>query len=246
MQTYDDIPGVEVWPIVLPDVLVTIAKGDAPDPSPAVAVEWASLCDHNPRLYDGPILSVKSVDLEHAHVHVARDRYSRLAVFPRVRTGARLLAVTGLLLAKDGGGREYVLLGKRGRQVSRYPLSWEFGPSGGLAVPAPTIDRFGLEFVAAHLRDEIAEEIGVEELPGTPVPVAYARDHAVMSDDIVLRCDLGSFEDRPMAAASNWEYDETRWIPVDSLGAFMDAEPVGVLPTSRALARLLGWTRSET
>ncbi|MFZ4576487.1 MAG: hypothetical protein ACOYN0_19040, partial [Phycisphaerales bacterium] len=222
MQTYDDIAGVEVWPIGLPDVLVTIARDEPPPASPAVLAEWDALCRVNPRLYDGPILSVKTVDIEHAHVHVSRDRYSRLAVFPRVRTGARLLAVTGLLLAKDGGGRQYVLLGKRGDQVSRYPGCWEFGPSGGMAVPAPTTDRFGMEFIGGHLRDEISEELGLDRLSCELTPIAYARDHAVMSDDIVLRCDLGTFDDNPIAAVElSWEYTEVRWIPIDSVSRFV-------------------------
>lgn len=247
MQTFDDIPGVEAWRLSLPDVLVTIGRDAVPEPTPAVAARWAELSRANPRLYDGPILSVKSIDTEHSHIHTARDRYSRLAVFPQVRTGSRLLAVTGLLLARDLGGRQYALAGKRGQHVSRYPMSWEFGPSGGMAPPPPNIDRFGIEFVVSHLREELDEEIHLDDVEGTFSPIAYMRDHAVMSDDIVLLCDLGQLDGRlATLAPGNWEYSDVRWVPTDSVQSFIDAEPTGMIPTSRALARLLGWTSTPS
>ncbi len=141
-----------------------------------------------------------------------------------------------------GGGRLHALAGKRGAEVSHYPGMWEFGPSGGLAVPPATIDRVGLEFVAAQLHDEIAEEIGLvgRALPCTPL--AYVRDHGVMSDDIVVSCDLGDL-DGALAAIrpSNWEYSDVRWVPVDGLREFLAAQPDEMIPTSRAVARQIGW-----
>lgn len=244
MQSFDDIPGVEIWLIDLPDVLVTLSREDPPERSGAVAEHWESLCRGNDRLYDGPILSVVSLDVPHAHVHARRDRYSRVAVQPAVRTGVRLLAVTGVLTARDRGGREYIMMGKRSDQIHAYPGLWEFGPAGGMAVPPVTIDRFGMELLGAHLQDEIMEEAGVDASRCTMTPIAVVRDHLAMSDDVVIRCDLGLLEDASDVSNANWEYTEVRWIPRDALAAFLSG-PERFIPPAPALARALGWIDSN-
>jgi 8-oxo-dGTP pyrophosphatase MutT (NUDIX family) len=244
MQSFDDIPGVEVWLIDLPEVLVTLGRDETPEPSPAVAEHWQSLCRDNDRLYDGPILSVVSLDIPHAHIHARRDRYSRLAVQPQVKTGVRLLAVTGVLTACDQGGREYVMMGKRSDKIHAYPGLWEFGPAGGMAVPPVTIDRFGMELLGAHLKDEIMEEAGVDISLSTMTPCALVRDHLAMSDDVVIRCDLGVLDDAAQVPNANWEYTQVRWIPLDALPNFL-AGPEQFIPPAPALARALGWLDSR-
>jgi hypothetical protein len=237
MQTYDDILGVEVFG--LSGARVEIDESLAPDMSDAVRAKWSELTAHNTRMYDGPILSVTSVDAEFGVIHAARDRYARLAVHPSVRTGVRLLSVTAMLVARDAGGLSHVFFGRRGAQVARYPGMWEIGPSGGLAVPAPNIREIGMSFIANHLRDEIEEEIGVDASAFVMRPIAYVRDHNVMSDDIVLRVECACTIEE-LAPRIDWEYSETRWVPEDCAASF--ASERDVIVTTRALARFLSET----
>jgi hypothetical protein len=234
MQTYDDIPGVEVFG--LSDARVEIDEALTPELSDAVRTKWSEMCARNSRLHDGMILSVTSVDADLGVIHATRDRYARLAVHPSVRTGVRLLSVTAMLVAKDGGGMPHIFFGKRGAQVARYPEMWEMGPSGGLAVPAANIRDIGLSFIVNHMTDEIEEEIGIDASTFVMQPIAYVRDHNVMSDDIVLRVECECpLED--LAARINWEYSSTRWIPASVIGRFgVEAD---VIATTRALIRFL-------
>ena len=234
MQTYADIPGIEIFELA--SARIEIDEALAPEMNDAVRARWNELCAKNPRFHDGTILSVTSFDTERGVIHASRDRYSRLAVHPQVKTGVRLLSVTGMLVAKDKGDRSYVFFGRRGDQVARYAGMWEIGPSGGLAVPAANIRTADLMFIANHLRDEIEEETGVDAADFSMSPVAYVRDHNVMSDDIVLgvKCPHPVEE---MSVASDWEYSETRWVPMDSIQSF--ANSMDVIGTSKALVRLL-------
>src|ERR1041384_7215902 len=120
------IPDIIAWPLA-GELSVRISREPPPAPSAAVAARWDELCRENPRHYDGPLLSVVTFDPDRAEVLCRRDRYQRLAVQPRVPTGVHQLAVTAVLTAADGGGRRYVLLGRRSQQTRVFGGMWELG-----------------------------------------------------------------------------------------------------------------------
>lgn len=232
-------PGrIEAWPLP-PTLTIDIAPGPAPPdaaPDSDVGREWARQRAANPRLFSGPILSVVTLDPGVGHLACRRDNYQRLAVQPRVRTGVRLLAVTGVLMAHDEKGEPHVLLGRRSPQTRIYGGQWELGPSGGVSPPAAPILRLTHDDLATHLADEIAEEVGLSIRGARAVGVV--RDHDACSDDVSFLVDLGGM---PNAGPANWEYTHTRWVAVRDLPALVRDEGATIIDATRALMALLGW-----
>lgn len=238
------IEGVEVLRAIAA-LSVRISREAAPpeaEPGTPAHTEWERLRGEMPRLYNGPVLAVVSLegDDEVCEIVVRRDTFQRLIVQPRVRTGVRILAVTGVLTARSADGREHVFLGRRSPQTRIYGDQWELGPSGGVSAP-PGSTFINAADLAGHLDDEISEETGLHSA-GRGVPFAILRDHVARSDDVALRVDLGSLE--PILGASrpaNWEYTQTQWIPVEQVRAFDREHAAGIIAPTRALFRLLGW-----
>lgn len=252
MRPYRGIPQTEVIPLPLDGggLRVSIARDARVPHSAAVESAWAMLLASNPKYFDGPILSVLHLphELDDAEssrneILVRRDRFSRLAVQPQVSTGVRILSVTGVLLSRDTTGREFVLLGRRGRSTRIYGGMWELGPSGGIQDPPLAVTSLDHEAIFANLADEISDEVGLELRRGDAV--CLTRDNKAMSDDIVFVCDAGPFEKASSEAhAANWEYQEVRWLPTDSLEPFDAGEADNIIPPTRALFRALGWIES--
>lgn len=243
---YEGIPGIALHRVEGAGVSIRMLPS-APPPPPAerdaVDRHWDRLVRANPRLYNGPLLAVVAVDFEHAAFHCRRDEFKRLCAQPAVRTNVRLLSVTGVVLADDASGRPHVLLGRRGRDVRSYPGLWELGPAGGIPPPHPSVDHLGEIDVRAQLLEEAAEELG---LPITPGPIRLlARDAVAMSDDLVVECRASSVEDASDALAAGgshaWEYQETRWVPLDILPQFDASHADEIIGTTRAIFRGLGW-----
>ena len=247
MRVVTEIPRVEVFPLAPGGgtLRVTVSRGVVPVNTGAVDQAWAKLMAANPRYFDGPLLSVLNLGPADAtqptnEVMVRRDRFSRLAVQPGVQTGVRILSVTGVLTARDGDGREHVLLGRRGRGTRIYGGMWELGPSGGLQDPPAPVTELDEAAVFSHLADEVQEEAGLLVEHGRAVGVA--RDHAAMSDDIVFVCDMGPLHEvQGRAGPANWEYEETRWLAVADAAAFDAAHAREIIPPTRALLRAFGW-----
>jgi hypothetical protein len=228
-------PGIRVLPLA-GSVRVRIAREVHSEHARAddERREWERRCVENPALFDGPILSVVSIDEAAAEVLARRETYRRLVVQPRVPTGVRLLAVTGLFIAHDDDQHPHILFGKRAASTRIYPGMWEVGPSGGVGVPPATIDTLLPEHLTAHLADEAAEEVGLDLAHA--VPVAVLRDDLARSDDIVLRADLGRLADvAPRTTCASWEYTSVRWIARRDIPAFLHAEGDRVIPPTRAL-----------
>lgn len=223
------------------ELSVSISPFEPPAATPDVEREWNRIVAANPRVYNGPHLSVVSIDMDEACIHCRRDTFQRLIVQPRVRTGMRLLAVSALVVARDAVGREHVLLGRRGASVRIYPGMWEFGPAGGVTPPHASVRGLTQRDLRRNLAEEMEEEIGVTFAVGEPI--AIVRDTVAFSDDIVFRCDAGDLEaaTRAMGEPSNWEYSETRWIAVDELRDFLSREGEQTILPTRAIATLLGW-----
>ncbi|GEM_PF-412198 len=258
MIAYRGIPQIEIIPIRLGDgpLRVVITKDARELNSSAVDAAWAKLLADNPRYFDGPILSVLQLPHEVAReaaialsakaeplfyeILARQDRFAMLAVQPQVQTGVRILSVTGVLVAKDAVGREWVLMGKRAGATRVYGGMWELGPSGGLAVPPASITSMDHDTILAHLADEVLEESALHVRAGQAV--AIARDHKAMSDDVVFVCDVGTLEEASAQAhAANWEYEQVRWFATDSIEPFDTANEERIIPPTRALFRALGW-----
>lgn len=232
------------------EVRVEIGRSANAPNTDAVQREWDRLCAINPRLYDGPLLAVVSIDAERNLIAARRDRFARLAVQPRVPTSVRILSVTGVLTARDGAGREHVLLGRRGTGTRVYDGMWELGPSGGLGVPPAGVTSLDESAILSHLADELSEEIGLslEDGPGTGMrgrraqAVGITRDFIASSDDIVFVLDVGAMEEvSRRVGPANWEYSETQWLATDSVEAWDARFGAEIIPPTRALFRALGW-----
>jgi hypothetical protein len=235
-----DIPGIECWRVDVArgDPRVHITRERPPAPSAAIETEWARRVAANPMLHDGAVLSVLGFDADTNMIAARRDSYKRLAVQPRVPTGVRLLAVTAILRAVDASGASHVLLGRRSHRTRIYGGCWELGPSGGVGVPPPAVERMGLDELCEHLIEEVREEAGLS-VEGPGVPVAYVRDHVAFSDDLVLLLEAGPLDAVKAASGpANWEYEETRWMPVADAAAFDGDETIGA---TRAIFRAMGW-----
>ncbi len=215
----------------------------------AVEARWAELCSLNPRLYDGPVLSVLHFDPEHNIILAQRDSFKQLAVQPNVTTGVRLLAVTAMLTSRDARGREHILMGQRGTGTRIFGGMWEVGPSGGVPVPPAGVEELTFQDLRRGLLDEIQEELGDEAAriisnAGTAgVAVAYIRDHAAHSDDVVLRFTLPPLEEvAHLAGVANWEYSSALWVPVDTLAQWDTPNtPNPTIDATRAALRVLGY-----
>lgn len=235
-----DIPGIECWRIdpAKGDLRVTITRERPPPPTAAIEAEWARRVAANPMLHDGGVLSVLGFDAETNAVSARRDTYKRLAVQPRVPTGVRLLAVTAILRAVDASGASHVLLGRRSHRTRIYGGCWELGPSGGVGMPQPAVERLALAALCEHLIEEVREEAGLG-VQGPGVPVAYVRDHVAFSDDLVIVLEAGSLEEvRSSSGPANWEYEETCWMPVTQAARFDNHDTIAA---SRAIFRAMGW-----
>ncbi len=70
------VPHVRILPLAAP-LALDIAFGEPPPLSDAVAAAWAHRTAANPRLFDGPLLHVSSIDAElgRISVHVAAHRH---------------------------------------------------------------------------------------------------------------------------------------------------------------------------
>jgi hypothetical protein len=237
------IDGVTAWALRgLPRVRMTRPAGP-PEVSGAVEARWRELCAENPRYFDGPVLSVVTFDPEGGEVLCRRDRFMRLAVQPRVATGVQQLSVTAVLTARDSSGRRYVLLGRRSPQTRIYGGMWELGPSGGVAPPPLNVDALEGEALLAHLADEVSEEVGLEVRGGRGV--AYVRDHVAHSDDVHIECDMGAIEALGASGPANWEYTETRWIPLDTVAQFDEGFAAEIIGPTRAAFRVMGWVNER-
>jgi hypothetical protein len=245
VRSFAGIPGVEVLPFSLGagPVRVEVGRAQHTPNTDAVQREWDRLCSANPRLFDGQLLAVVSIDAERNVIAARPDRFARLAVQPRVATGVRILSVTGVLTARDRSGREHVLLGRRGKGTRVYDAMWELGPSGGLSLPPPGVTSLDESAILSHLADELSEEIGLhwdESRDRAARGVGITRDHIASSDDVVFVLDVGSLEESHVAPA-NWEYAETLWLPTDSVEVWDARYEREIIPPTRALFRALGW-----
>lgn len=220
-----------------------ISKEPPPPPAPVGTPadrEWQSLCAANPRLYSGPILASLALDPDRAELTCRRDTYQRLAIQPRVPTGVRLCATTAILIAHDSVATPHALLGLRHASTRIYGNMWELGPSGGIDPPHESIRELLPDDLLRSLADEVSEESGIT-LPSdtTASFLGLLRDRAAHSDDLVFVLNLGPLQPL-LARRGNWEYADSRWLPLASLFEFARTHPV--IPPTQALIDLPFWS----
>jgi 8-oxo-dGTP pyrophosphatase MutT (NUDIX family) len=222
-------------------VTITIEPGPSPPASPDVLRVWAEMAAANPRLYNGPILAVDSLDAQSGEIKARRDTYQRLVVQPRVRTGVRQLSVTGVVIGRDERGVPCVLLGKRSDRTRMYAGMWELGPSGGVEPPPDGVMTLDHSALLAELRREAQEEAGID-VYGRGLPLAIVYDPSAESYDVVLMVNT----DRRVAAAHTpvgWEYHEIRWVPVHELRALERAMGAEMILPTREIIHGIDLTR---
>jgi hypothetical protein len=219
-----------------------------PHDAAAAASLWRSMCDANPRLFDGPILSVSVIESKGESIHALRVRcgsYAALAVqnpqiAGHVETGTDQLSVTAVVLAKGQSGRERVLLGRRGANTRIYPSMWELGPSGGVDPPSLDTHEVTRDMIEKQVDAETHEEIGeslrvrVESIP------AITYDPIARSYDIVALCRAESIFS-PDFAQANWEYEGSLWISLSEIATFDREHARSIIAPTRSLFRFFGW-----
>jgi hypothetical protein len=257
IEPYRGVEGVEVYPLspeaTRGGLRVSLSPEAGPETDAAVEDAWAAMCKQNSRLYDGPVLSVLGLDAGQGGIdaiRAGRDTYKRLVVQPAVKTGTELLAVTGVLTARDGHGREWTLLIRRGKGTRIYGNMWELGPSGGIDLPGLALTpqaqgpvSIGTAEILDQLKSEMHEEIGSDWPIGVSRPVALVRDLKACSIDIVVWVELDAPVEtmRPGGSIADWECAEAKWVRVSGLPDF-DRENAGeIIAPTRALFRTFGW-----
>lgn len=226
-------------------------RADATPPAYSASDEarWNDLRAANPRVHDGAILAVDSVDTTTATIVCRRDRYKRLALqeSPTLPpSGMWMLGVKGWVKGRDATGGEHLLIARRGAQTRIYSGLWESAPAGGVDPPREGVTDLGIAALAETLAIEAEEELGIELDVRAARVLGVCRDLVAGSDDIFVGVDLADPID-PRRTPScqhgrcGWEYSDAAWLSRADAPAF-DARPTPPLvPPTRAMLRMLGW-----
>jgi len=163
------------------------------------------------------------------------EQYKHHAVREEVDLGIKLLAVTGVLAAHDTDGQPRFLIGKRSPSTHRYGNQWEFGPCGGIDVPAQDINALVFDAIVGELGREAMEEAGIDLSGATPSPIALVHDDAVGSVDIAILVELAEIPQ----TESSWEYVDQAWVTLAELVQRIESRPDQFIPTTGAIAQML-------
>jgi hypothetical protein len=250
-------PRAAVWPVPPGrSVRIVLDRSVAVEADAAVDAEWERLRGQNPALYDAPILSVHRFDESRLEIRCRVLGYRHLACRARAPNPAELLSILGITLCADARGVEHVLLGRRSSSVRIYGGMWELAPAGG--VPPPDRGREAITHAALmeHLALEFAEEVSpmleasaaraCEDAARQGRIVALARDPAAFSLDLaaIVRPPLPLERLTPARCVQDttaWEYAELLWLARPEASAFDAHEQDRIIPTTRALLRVMGW-----
>ncbi len=244
MSTFEHgFPGITIWPIregTYPSVVVDDSPS-AHDPrdDEEIEAEWSRLTAANPRLFDGPILALAGFDPGTGRVVCRHDSYKRLTVQGEPEARVMLVAVNGIVTARDCAGREHVLLGRRSTSTRMYGGMWELIPAGGLEPPRGGSQDVPAEHLLHQLSVELREEAGLNTPITSATPVAFYRDEVARSFNIVFAAALSApIEDIPLTKR-DWDCDAALWLPRDEVGEFGRTMPI--ISASRGLLRMAGW-----
>ncbi len=217
-----------------------------------IAQAWGAARAQNPGLYDGPLLSVEGIDLEHGTIECRRGRYSELVAqttlakaFGAWCLGVAQLSVTGLIVGRDWEGGRHVAIGRRSDKTRIYPGLWELAPSGGVEL-ADVGAGGGLAVLTRALDAEAREELGMELEMGGAKGVAVVADPDAGSVDVIVRVELPG-KMVPHRAPSGgacgscmWEYTDTAWLSERDAMKFVREHDGAIIPPARAAMGRLG------
>lgn len=238
---------VRVWSVgaspSVPPLSIELAADHPPTPDERARRRWDELCAANPRLHDGPIWSVRVFDPSRGVIAVAPDSYRRYAVRPSIGEGVSMLAVRGVVTARDASGAWHVLMGQRSPQTRIYGDLWEVIPGGGMpgggqGDPPPTIAG-----LIGHLLTEAREEAGLSASAGECSIAGVCDDQYAGGFDVLIDMALTEPLERVVAGMGqrDWEHREVRWMRVDEVAAFDLHEASRISPPTRAIFRHRGW-----
>ncbi len=205
---------VTPWPQT-PATRIGVARGKPPAASRAAEALWRKMCAANPRLHDGPILAVNSVDLASARIECRRESYKRFVTARVVGEPIEAMGVTGIII-RARAGRDEVLIGKRSANVRIYGGLWETAPRGTIEPPR----RSGSITLSVQELYEPLHREADEELRnlGIVLPMNLAcivRDPVASSLDLCYSCVWCERYDK--TSDRSWEYDQLRWVPTRTL-----------------------------
>ena len=234
---------VRLLPLALTNEQLSIVVDPSPPPeaNDATHAHWDREASKNPRLFNGPILSLDRFDEPSSTLFAKRDTYRRLIAqhaSPPADNGVVHLSVTGIMLATDADNRPHVLLAKRSPDTGVYPNLWEIAPSGGLD-PRPE-DRMDGADAWRQLILELEEEVSLPVAPDPAPIVALLYDDDIKSCDIVFKVELvRPLEDIMLTSGeTGWEYERALWLALDEIDAFLRTHD-DVTPPTRTLLRSL-------
>jgi 8-oxo-dGTP pyrophosphatase MutT (NUDIX family) len=203
--------------------LVPSAQHLAPPVEARVDAIWAAAKERRgDRLFNGRVLSL--VGHTPQRVTAQTSEYRRFVAQleePSLAAalGVRPLAVTGVLVCRDG-----LVLGKRADTLTEHAGRWEPAPAGSLDRPDPH----------AQLRDELEEELGIAAHQLTvcrPVGLVEALGSRVVDIVFDLRTPLTADEVRAAhAARATPEYADIAVVPERELGAYVTEHRAELLP----------------
>lgn len=238
------------------------------DPAPPLPESahalWQSLTAANPRLFAGPILSVRDFNPSLGHLTLTRDTFDRLVVQQHPQgpnLNIQLLGVKAIITALDHHNLEHVLIQRRHHHTRIYPNQWEVGPAGSLEPPPPPPPASDSPSTITHLTlfqtllDEIASELGFTDhtLAALANSLPSRQPAFVLTDPIAHSLDfcyplrlptpIDPHKNPCADCATDWEVTETAWLArADAESFLLRAEKhTHAAPTMRPMLRALGW-----
>lgn len=208
---------VTPWPDS-PPLRIDIAAGRPPAAGRAREAMWREMCAANPRLHDGEILAVNSVETRNARIECRRESYKRFVTSRATGEAIEALGVTGVIL-HDGA----VLMGRRARGVRIYAGLWETAPRGAIDVPKGRAARLTERQIRQALRREGREELGAMGAPRPSRLLCIVRDPVASSLDLCYLCAWAP--SKQAREAGSWEYQAMRWMSRRALLRRRDLSP---------------------
>ena len=151
-------PRPSATPVNRCELLISAGRGGhEPALERQIESAWRALTAANPRLFDGPLLSVRGLAVEGGALTLEAEVVGyREFVVQRggLDLGVRPLAVTGVTWVGPD-----VLIGRRSAHVTQYPKRWEPVPAGSVAPPGRDTDAQAA--LASQLMSELGEEAGI-------------------------------------------------------------------------------------
>lgn len=251
-------------------VILEASKSQSLAKSLTVSVDdekrWSELQASNPRLHDGPILSVNGYDPSRRMLSCRIDSYKRLAIQESNRSNSDnhadpfnpadiwLLGVKGWIIAKDRAGEEHVLIARRGLNTRIYGLMWESAPAGGVQPPShsqpesESSNNITHDVLRRSLASECEEELGLDLDWSSASIITLTQDSTAHSYDLHFRLNLPTTinpNHAPVCSTGerSWEYVDSAWLSRRDAAEFDRKSGDAITPPTRAMLRAIEWVQ---